>query len=116
MTTNSENDVKMWNMLCHLTGIIGFVGPLIVWLIKKNEIPSVDVHGKDSLNFQITVLILLFGLSVAASILTFILIGFLLYPVIGLLWLAAMGLSVYAAIQANNGVAFKYPLNFNLIK
>jgi uncharacterized protein len=51
-----------------------------------------------------------------AIILSFLLIGFLLFPIIALAGLAAIGLSVYAGIQANNGVSFHYPLSFNLIK
>jgi uncharacterized Tic20 family protein len=58
-----ESQARMWNMLCHLSALAGFIGipfgnilgPLIVWQIKKNEFPSVDVHGKAALNFQITV-------------------------------------------------------------
>jgi uncharacterized Tic20 family protein len=123
MSETSENDVKMWNMLCHLSALAGFVfpfgnilGPLIIWQIKKNEIPSVELHGKSALNFQITASLLLIALSVVAFILTFIMIGILLFPVIALLGLAAIGLSVYAGIQANNGVDFKYPYSLELIK
>lgn len=114
--TPSENDVKMWNMLCHMSGIVGFLGPLIVWLIKKNEIPSVDVHGKQAVNFQLTVLILAFGLTIVASVLSLILIGFLLYPIVFLIWIAGFGFAIYGGIQVNNGVDFKYPYSFNLIK
>jgi uncharacterized protein len=123
MTTSSANDTKLWNMLCHLSALAGLVlpfgnilGPLIVWQLKKNEIPSVDQHGKDALNFQITATLILVALVIIAFILTFVLIGILLFPVIGLLALAAIGFSVYAGIQANNGVSFKYPYSFELIK
>ncbi|MDZ4788299.1 MAG: DUF4870 domain-containing protein [Blastochloris sp.] len=123
MTTPSDSDTKLWNMLCHLSALAGFVipfgnivGPLIVWQIKKNEIPSVDAHGKESLNFQITAMIILLPLFVIAFLLSFIVIGVLLFPVIGLLGLAVLGLSIYAGIQANNGVEYKYPFNFRLIK
>ena len=55
-----SKDEKTWAMLCHLSAVAGFVipfgsilGPLVVWLIKKDEMPIVDLHGKKSLNFQI---------------------------------------------------------------
>jgi len=123
MSTPTESDIKLWNMLAHLSALAGFVvpfgniiGPLIVWQVKKNEIPSVDQHGKDAVNFQITATIILVAATIVALILTFVVIGALLFPVIMLAGLAAIGLSVYAGIQANNGVAFKYPYSFNLIK
>src|SRR5579885_1600590 len=60
----ADSDVRMWGMLCHLsalsayfTGFGGILGPLIVWLVKKDEIPFVDDQGKESLNFQISMLI-----------------------------------------------------------
>ena len=59
-----NKDERMWAMLCHLSALAGFVvpfgsiiGPLIVWLIKRDEMPVVDVHGKKALNFQITMAI-----------------------------------------------------------
>ena len=62
---SSESQARTWNMFCHLSALAGYIGvpfgnvigPLIVWQIKKNEIPSVDAHGKAALNFQITVLL-----------------------------------------------------------
>ncbi|MDX6765944.1 MAG: DUF4870 domain-containing protein [Candidatus Methylacidiphilales bacterium] len=119
----NESEVKTWNMLAHLSALAGLmipfgniIGPLLVWQIKKAEIPSVEKHGKDALNFQITATLILFAALVVAFILTIVVIGMLLFPLIGLAWLAAIGLSVYAGIQANNGVEFRYPINFNLIK
>ena len=60
-----ESDVRTWCMLCHLSALAGLflpagniLGPLLVWQIKKNEMPAVEPHGKDSLNFQLTVLII----------------------------------------------------------
>jgi len=119
----SEQDIKTWNMLSHLSALAGFVvpfgnilGPLLVWQIKKNEIPSVEQHGKAALNFQITASIILVAASIVAFILSFVVIGVFLFPLIALAGLAAIGLSVYAGIQANNGQEFRYPINFNLVK
>src|ERR1035438_7123864 len=87
-----ESQARMWNMLCHLSALAGFVipfgnilGPLIIWQIKKNEFPSVDIHGKAALNFQITVIIAVFVGAFAATILSFIHIGFLLFPLVFLI-------------------------------
>jgi uncharacterized Tic20 family protein len=110
-------------MLCHLSALAGFIipfgnilGPLLVWQIKKNEIPSVKVHGKAALNFQITVTIVIIIGLVAATILSFIGIGFLLYPLVMLIALAGLVLAIIAGIKANDGKDYKYPFSFNLIK
>lgn len=103
-------------MICHLSGLIGYVipfgnilGPLIVWQLKKNEIPSVDQHGKDALNFQITVTIAI----LICLPLIFLVIGVVLMPLIGL---AALVLMIIAGIKANNGEAYSYPFSLKLVK
>ena len=114
-----ESQARQWNMLCHLSALAGFVipfgnmlGPLIVWQIKKNEIPYVDIHGKAALNFQITVTIaVIAGLAVAFA-LSFFCIGYLLFPVVMLVGLAGLIFSIIAGIKANNGEDFKYPYSF----
>src|SRR6185295_5600163 len=82
----SEKDARTWNMLCHLSALCGLLGvpfgnvlgPLIIWLVKKNEIPSVDVHGKAALNFQITVSILVYPLAIIGVLtVAFFCIGFI---------------------------------------
>lgn len=120
---NPDGQARTWNMLCHLSALAGFLipfghilGPLIVWQIKKNEIPSVDVHGKASLNFQITVTIAVFVGGFAAAILAFIGIGFLIFPLVMLLGLAGLILAIIAGIKANNGEDYKYPYSFELVK
>ena len=114
-----ESQARQWNMLCHLSALAGFVipfgnmlGPLIVWQIKKNEIPYVDIHGKAALNFQITVTIaVIAGLAVAFALSCFC-IGYLLFPVVMLVGLAGLIFSIIAGIKANNGEDFKYPYSF----
>jgi uncharacterized Tic20 family protein len=118
-----QSDARMWNMLCHLSALAGCVvpighilGPLIVWQMKKNEFPSVDVHGKASLNFQITVTIAVFVGLIAAFALSFFCIGYLLFPVVGLIGLAGLVFAIIAGIKANNGEDYKYPWSLELIK
>ncbi len=110
-------------MLCHLSALVGFIipfgnilGPLLVWQIKKNEIPSVNVHGKAALNFQITVTIAIFIGMAVAILLSFIRIGFLLFPLVILIGLAGLILAIIAGLKANNGEEYQYPYSLNLVK
>jgi uncharacterized Tic20 family protein len=116
---SNESQARMWNMLCHLGGLvpcIPCVCTLLIWQIKKNEFPSVDVHGKAALNFQITALIVGIAGIIASVVLSIIHLGLLmslLFPLIGLAYLI---LVIIAGIKANNGEDYKYPFSFNLIK
>ncbi len=110
-------------MFCHLSALAGLVvpfgnilGPLLVWQIKKNEIPSVEVHGKASMNFQITVAIALTAGGLLAVILSFVCVGFLLIPVLAAVGLGGLACAVIAGIKANDGKDFKYPWSLTLIK
>jgi uncharacterized Tic20 family protein len=118
-----ESQARTWNMLCHLSALAGFVipfgnilGPLLVWQIKKNEIPSVNIHGKAALNFQITVVIALLAGMAVAILLSFVCIGFLLIPVVMLIGLAGLIFAIVAGIKANNGEDYKYPFSLELVK
>jgi uncharacterized protein len=97
-------------MLCHLLGLFtSFVGPLILWLIKKDESKFVDDQGKEALNFQITVAI---AFAIAGA-LSFACIGLLLIPAVGI---ADLVFSIIAAVAANKGEAYRYPACIRLIK
>ena len=118
-----ESQARTWNMLCHLSALAGFIipfgnilGPLLVWQIKKNEIPSTNVHGKAALNFQITVVIALLAGMAVAILLSFFCVGFLLIPVVMLIGLAGLIFAIIAGIKANNGEDYKYPFSLELVK
>ena len=118
-----EGQARTWNMLCHLSALAGFIipfgnmlGPLLVWQIKKNEIPSVNVHGKAALNFQITVTIAALIGVVVAIVLSFFCVGFLLFPIVILIGLAGLVFAIIAGIKANNGEDYKYPFSLQLVK
>ncbi len=106
-----------WGMLCHLTALVGFLGvplgnilgPLIVWLIKKDQYSFVDSQGKESLNFQISMTI--YG--VIAGFLTIILIGWALLVV---LVVVNIILVIIASVRANSGRPYRYPITIRLIK
>ncbi len=113
-TTNS--DERMWAMLCHLSAFAGTIiplgtilGPLVVWLMKKEVYPLVDDQGKESLNIQISILI--YALISAVSLVAFI--GFLLLPAV---LIFAVVMTIIATIKANSGVAYRYPLTIRLIR
>lgn len=113
----SNKEEQNWAMYCHLAALAGFivpfgnvVGPLVVWSMKKDTMPLVAQHGKESINFQITVLIAL----IVAAASTLILIGFLLLPVVGI---GALVLTIMAAVKVSNGqLDYKYPFALRLIK
>ena len=106
---------RTWDVLCHISALAGFVvpfgnilGPLILWLIKRQELPSVDAHGKEALNFQISVTIYM----AVAAVLMLVIIGFFL--MIGIA-VAAIVLVVIAAVKASNGELYRYPLTIRLV-
>jgi uncharacterized Tic20 family protein len=119
-----ESQARMWNMLCHLSALAGFIGvpfgniigPILVWQIQKDKFPSVNIHGKAALNFQITMtLVLLVGV-VAAIALSFFCVGYLLFPLLALVPLAGLIFTIIAGIKANNGEEYKYPCSFEFVK
>jgi uncharacterized Tic20 family protein len=111
-----EKDERLWGMLCHLTAFAGLVipfgwilGPLIVWLIKKDEMPFVDDQGKESLNFQLTMFIAF----IISAILIFVFIGLLL---IGILYIYEIIVLIIASIKANEGIRYRYPYTIKFFK
>ncbi|NRQ39187.1 DUF4870 domain-containing protein [Nonomuraea sp. NN258] len=96
-------------MLSHLLGLlVSWIGPLIIYLMKKQEAPYVRDQAAEALNFQITMFIGYF----IAMILAFVLIGFLLLPVI---WLVSLIFHIQAAIATNRGENYRYPFALRLI-
>ena len=104
-------------MLCHLSGLAIFlgipfgnlIGPLVFWLIKKDESDFVEDQAREALNFQITVLIALF----AAGLSIFAVIGCVLTPGVVV---ANIVFCILAAMTANDGRTYRYPLTLRLIK
>ena len=111
-----SQDEKTWGMLAHLSTLVGLIvpfgtilGPLVVWLMKKDTMPFVADQGKEALNFNITVII---GM-IIGGILTLVLIGVLVMIAVGLAWLV---LTIMAALAANKGEAYRYPFTLRLVK
>lgn len=116
-TPQYSKEEQQWAMACHLAALAGFVvpfgnvfGPLTVWLMKKDTMPLVDQHGKESLNFQITVAIA----ALICVVLMFVLIGIFLIFIVGL---GALILTIMAAVKVSNGeLDYKYPFALRLLK
>ena len=84
--------------------------------MKRNEFPSVEEHGKESLNFQLSVLIYMLAGGVIAAIGMIFCLGWLLVPVLIAMYFGALILPVIAGIKANDGVLYRYPFSLRLIK
>ena len=115
--TKTQENTNTWIMLCHLTALaflIGIpfgniIGPLIIWLVKKDQMKPVDEAGKESLNFQISMTIY----AAVAAILSLIVVGvFLLIAII----VVDVVLVIIASVKANSGEKYVYPLTIRLIK
>ncbi len=103
------NDEKTIGMLCHITGLISIIGPIIVWLLKKDDSAFIDANGKQAINFQISIIIYTIG----SVILMIVGIGFVLIFAVGIF---AFIMIVIASIKAANGEIFQYPLTLQLLK
>src|SRR5579875_3723389 len=100
----SQSDERLWATLIHIGGIIiGFISPLIGYLVLKDRSSFVREHARQALNFQITVAIA----SIIAGFLWLVVIGFILSPAI---WIVNIVFSIIAALAANKGEMYKYPL------
>ena len=99
-----------------LLGFAGFVfpfgnilAPLILWLIKRSDSPLLDRVGKEVLNFQISYTIY----AVVTGLLCFVLIGFIIAPILFVAWIVLM---VMAAVKTSNGEEYRYPFTIRLLQ
>jgi uncharacterized Tic20 family protein len=107
-----ESDARTWAMLAHILavvaalfsgGTLAFIAPLLVWLIYKDRSALVAHHGKENLNLQLTVLMMVIGL-------------FITLPLWGLYALYAFIVMIVAGVRANQGVYYTIPFKFTFIK
>jgi len=111
-----KKEERTWGMLSHLIALAGvlvpfgsIIGPLVIWLVKKDEMPFVDDQGKESLNFQITMLIAF----IICILLMFVFIGIFLMIPLAIYWLVVV---IMAAVKANDGIAYRYPYAIRFLK
>jgi uncharacterized Tic20 family protein len=112
----TSSDVRTWCVLCHASALLGLffhflghlLGPLIVWLLKRRDAPEIDAYGKESLNFQLSMLIY----DAIAGILCIVLIGI---PILIALWVLNTVLVIIASVKASEGKFYRYPFTIRLI-
>lgn len=118
---------RQWAMFAHLSALIGglltspaggwgcFIGPLVIWLIKKETMPFVDDQAKEALNFNITVAII----ALVMAVVTFMTLGlgiFLTGPIMFIVGIAWLVMTIIAAIRSNDGQAYRYPMAIRFIR
>ncbi|CAM4369149.1 DUF4870 domain-containing protein [Paenibacillus alkaliterrae] len=111
-----QKEEKTYGMLCHLLAFSGLIipfgnilGPLIIWLLKKDQSQYVDMHGKESLNFQISNAI--YG--IVSAILMLVIIGFVTAIALLIFWIV---FTIIASIRASEGNSYRYPLTIRFFK
>ena len=113
----ANKDARTWATVCHLSALSAFVGiplgnilgPLVVWLLKRNDHPFVDDQGKEALNFQISMTI--YG--IVAGVLVILLVGIALLALVAV---ADFILVIIASMKANDGERYRYPFTIRLIQ
>jgi len=110
-----DQQTRIWAMLLHFSIFLGYivpvaglVAPILIWQIKKHELPGIEVHGRNVLNFIISMLFY----SIIAILLCFFMIGFALLPILGLIGIV---FPIIGGIKANDGIAWSYPMMIKFI-
>jgi uncharacterized Tic20 family protein len=119
LTTASpiSQEERTWALAAHLSALVGYVmiplgniiAPLVIWLIQKDKMPFVDDQGKEALNFQISMSIY----AIACVPFVFFLIGIPMLLAVGLVGIVFL---IVAAIKANEGIHYRYPLTIRFIR
>ena len=115
-SSSTSSEVRTWSVLCHASALLGLffhffghlLGPLIVWLIKRDLSPAVDANGKESLNFQISMLIY----DIVAGILCIVLIGI---PILIALWILNTVFVIIASVKTSEGKFYRYPFTIRFL-
>ncbi|MDQ3719201.1 MAG: DUF4870 domain-containing protein [Actinomycetota bacterium] len=102
-------------LLAAFLGGLTFLGPLIIYLVKREDHPFVADQAREALNFNLSVLIYSIVLAIVSFILTLILIGFLLFLLFIPLAIGWLALTIMAAVKANNGETYRYPLTIRMV-
>lgn len=113
---NASQEERNWAMFTHLSALAGvlvpfgsILGPLVLWLIGKDKYPSIDAHGKEALNFNITVVIA----AVVSAVLILVIIGLVLLIAVAIAWVV---LVIMATIKVSQGEFYRYPVSLRLVK
>lgn len=114
---STDANARTWSSFCHASALLGvflhfpghLIPPLIVWLLKRGDSPEIDAHGKEAVNFQISMLIY----NVIAGVFCLVLIGF---AFLAILWVLNAVFVIIAAIQASDGKFYRYPMTIRFIQ
>jgi uncharacterized Tic20 family protein len=113
---NNDRETRLWAMLVHFSLWAGFVvpiaglaAPIIIWQLKKEELPGIDEHGKVVVNWILSAII--YG--AVGTVLVFAIVGF---PLLAALGLACIIFPIIGGIKANNGELWRYPLSIQFLK
>jgi len=114
--SSGGSDERQWIVGLHLSALLLFVfpffgnilAPLVIWLIKKDQMPAVDLAGRDVLNFQISwgIYMMLAGFSI------YVCVGAILLPAVFVAWLVIL---IIGAVKASNGEAYTFPLTIKML-
>ena len=110
-------NVRLWTVFCHASALLGVflhfpghvLGPLIVWLAKRDESAELDAHGKEAVNFQLSMLLY----TVISGVFCLVLIGFVF---LAILWVLNAVFVIIASIKASDGKFYRYPMTIRFIQ
>jgi uncharacterized Tic20 family protein len=116
-SSTPTQDERTWGLIAHLSAFAGLIapfagnviGPLVVWLVKREQSAFVEAEAKEALNFNITVFI---GYAVC-MLFMIVFIGFLMAAALFIYWLV---MTILAAVKAGEGVPYRYPFALRLVK
>jgi uncharacterized protein len=111
-----DQQARKWGFILHISVLAGFamppvglIAPVVIWQLKKDELPGIDAHGKNAVNWIISAMIY----AVVSVLLIFVIIGI---PMLMALGAAGVAFPIIAAIKANHGELWKYPLSIEFLK
>jgi len=116
--SSPDESARSWCIGLHLSGLSGLilsfalahiVVPLVIWLVKRSDSPEIDATGKEVINFQISYTIY----SLIAGGLCFVLVGFVILPIVLLVWLVSI---IIATVKTSNGESYRYPFTIRFLK
>jgi uncharacterized Tic20 family protein len=117
---SAASDTTTWAMAAHLTALAAlfvgmpFVGPLVIFLVKKDN-PFVRRHAAEALNFNLSIMLYTVVLAIVTFILLFVLVGVLLIPLFVLLFAGWIIFVIVAAVAASRGEEYRYPLTIHFV-
>jgi uncharacterized Tic20 family protein len=110
-----DADSRMWAMFLHLSQLLhfvplaGFIVPIVIWQVKKDDLPWLDQHGKNAVNWMISEIIYFF----ASFLLIIVIVGI---PMLVVMGVCAVVFPIIAGVKANSGVVWKYPMTISFLK